>query len=89
MPVSEKTTTGKVGKKKRTIRTLWGCPLTKNRTNWCYAMCAPEDGMGYCGRPAGHAELSKTQKAILNYNLRTVEVNRLKSKQTSADGEEE
>lgn len=71
MLASEKTTTGKVGKKKRTIRTLWGCPLTKNRTNWCYAMCVPEEGLGICGRPAGHAQLSKTQLAILEHRRRT------------------
>ena len=70
MLTNEETTTGKVGKKKRTIRTLWGCPLTKNRTNWCYAMCVPEKGIGICGRPAGHAELSKTQIAILEHRRR-------------------
>ena len=70
MLTNEEVTTGKVGKKKRTIRTLWGCPLTKNRTNWCYAMCVPENGLGLCGRPAGHAQLSKTQLAILEHRRR-------------------
>lgn len=87
--LAKESTPGRVGKKKRTIRTTWGCPLTKNRTNWCYAMCTPEDGMGYCGRPAGHAQLSKTQKAILAYNLKTVEINRRKSAENPVDGEEE
>jgi hypothetical protein len=52
---------------RKTIRTKWGCPLTKNRTCWCYALCTPVDGYGDCGRPAGHAMLSRTQEAILRY----------------------
>jgi hypothetical protein len=46
-------------------RKEWGCPLTKNRSNWCYKMCAPKDGIGYCGRVAAHGILGRTQSAIL------------------------
>ncbi|MFC1705503.1 hypothetical protein ACFL59_01620 [Planctomycetota bacterium] len=55
-------------RRRRTVfREPWGCPRTKNRTNWCYAFCTPEDGLGECGRPAGHATLGRTQMAILRH----------------------
>ncbi len=46
-------------------RATWGCPRTKNRSNWCYAFCTPKNGLGECGRPAAHALLGRTQRAIL------------------------
>jgi hypothetical protein len=54
-------------RKNLTTRKEWGCPLTKNRSNWCYKMCVPKDGTGQCGRVAPHGILSRTQAAILAY----------------------
>ena len=47
--------------------TFLGCPLTKNRTPWCFAICVPEHGTGRCGRPAPHAIKSRIQIGIENY----------------------
>jgi hypothetical protein len=49
------------------------CPRANYRTQLCFALCAPVDGMGECGRAAGHAHLGRTQKAILVAKLRTME----------------
>jgi hypothetical protein len=46
------------------------CPLTGNRTQLCFALCRPVEGMGDCGRAAGHAQLGRTQLAILAYSRR-------------------
>lgn len=46
-------------------RKEWGCPRTKNRSNWCHAWCVPKDGRGDCGRLAPHGLLGRTQLAIL------------------------
>jgi hypothetical protein len=51
--------------KNRSPNREWGCPRTKSRTNWCYALCTPKNGIGECGRPAYHAYLGRRQKAIL------------------------
>ena len=51
--------------KNLTTRKQWGCPLTRNRSNWCYRICVPKDGSGYCGRVAPHGFLGRTQAAIL------------------------
>lgn len=56
---------------KRGVRgnTRVGCPLTKNRTAWCYRMCDPSaDGRGQCGRLAPHGLTSRTQRAIADRN---------------------
>ena len=45
-----------------------GCPLTKSRTLWCYKMCRPVDGLGFCGRIAPHSLSSAIQDAIRRYN---------------------
>ena len=47
-----------------------GCPKTRNRSCWCYALCTPKAGLGYCGRPAAHALLGRTQQAILAHKLK-------------------
>jgi len=45
--------------------TYLGCPLTRNRTAWCFRLCAPEaDGRGRCGRVAPHALKSRIQECI-------------------------
>jgi hypothetical protein len=47
-----------------TVRGSWGCPLTKSRTNWCYRMCMPVNGLGACGRIAPHTLRGRTDLAI-------------------------
>ena len=45
--------------------TCLGCPLTRNRTAWCFRLCEPDDeGNGRCGRLAPHGLRSKTQLSI-------------------------
>ncbi len=60
-------------KEKKTIRTnkgpreytYLGCPLTRNRSAWCYRICGPDDeGLGRCGRIAPHGLRSRTQESI-------------------------
>jgi hypothetical protein len=41
------------------------CPRANFRTQLCFALCTPENGLGECGRSAGHAQLGRTQLAIL------------------------
>ncbi len=64
-------------KTKRTIRTRkgireythLGCPLTKNRSAWCFRLCVPgADGNGPCGRLAPHGLTGRTQHAIEAHN---------------------
>lgn len=55
--------------KKNSERKEWGCPRTKNRSNWCHRWCTPKRGLGDCGRLAPHGMLGKTQQAILMYKL--------------------
>ncbi len=64
--------------KNRSPNREWGCPKTKSRTNWCYALCRPDNGIGDCGRPAFHAYRSRIQKAILE--------NRKKEKEQAREG---
>lgn len=48
-----------------------GCPLTNNRTPWCYGLCTPdEDKKGYCGRISPHALKGRTSTAIEGYKKR-------------------
>lgn len=57
-------------KKIRTVRGLrehrhLGCPLTRNRTPWCFRICEPDaDGTGVCGREAPHGLKGRTWLAI-------------------------
>ncbi len=48
--------------------TFLGCPMTKNKTPWCFRMCAPQNGIGQCGRIAAHSLSGRTQEAIRSYN---------------------
>jgi len=48
-------------------RGTWGCPLTRSRTNWCYRMCVPVNGLGVCGRIAPHTLRGRTDLAIERY----------------------
>ena len=61
----------------RTIRTskgirkhtYLGCPLTRNRSAWCFRICTPDpEGTGKCGRVAPHSLLSSTQLAIKKHD---------------------
>lgn len=52
-------------RRRPSFRRTWGCPLTKNRTPWCFSICTPAGGLGDCGRLAPHALLGRTQEAIL------------------------
>lgn len=45
--------------------TYLGCPLTRNRSAWCYRLCAPDgEGHGRCGRVAPHGLSGRTQLSI-------------------------
>ena len=48
--------------------TYLGCPLTKNRSPWCFRLCNPDtDGYGYCGRVAPHGFKSRIQQGIEDF----------------------
>ena len=51
----------------RRYRRGWGCPLTRNRSNRCYALCAPREGTGFCGRVAPHSLSGRTADAIRSH----------------------
>ena len=52
-------------------RTYLGCPMTKNRSPWCFRMCKPNaDGTGFCGRLAAHGFKSRIQQGIEEFNKR-------------------
>ena len=45
--------------------TYLGCPLTRNRSAWCFRICVPDgEGQGHCGRVAPHGLKGRTQLAI-------------------------
>ena len=49
--------------------TYLGCPLTRNRSAWCFRICVPDPGgKGRCGRVAPHSLLSNTQMAIKRHD---------------------
>jgi len=51
--------------------TYLGCPLTKNRSPWCFRMCKPNaDGSGLCGRVAPHGFKSRIQQGIEDFKKR-------------------
>jgi len=52
------------GTKLRSQLTI-GCPMARGVAGWCRGLCAPQDGLGVCGRVAPHALLSRYQLAIL------------------------
>ncbi len=53
--------------------TYLGCPLTRNRSPWCYRTCQPDaKGHGTCGRQAPHSVKSRIQQAIEDHNSRLV-----------------
>ncbi len=63
------TTTKNMNRRHRS--TYLGCPLTRNRSAWCFALCTPDmQGNGRCGRIAPHNLKSETQLSIQRYNAR-------------------
>jgi hypothetical protein len=48
--------------------TYLGCPLTNNRSAWCFRICMPDTlGNGHCGRIAPHSLTSRIQQSIIDY----------------------
>ena len=61
---------------RRTLRayTYLGCPLTKNRSPWCFRMCQLNaDGTGFCGRVAPHGLRSHIQQGIEDFKKKQAE----------------
>jgi acyl-coenzyme A thioesterase PaaI-like protein len=61
--------TQKKRKKRSTAKyTYLGCPLTHNRTPWCFRLCTPDEGgHGYCGRVAPHSLQGAIGKSIAKF----------------------
>lgn len=54
--------------------TYLGCPLTKNRSPWCFRVCQPKaDGTGSCGRIAPHSFKSRIQQGIEDFKRKQAE----------------
>ena len=54
--------------------TYLGCPLTRNRTPWCFRLCVPDvDGAGDCGRVAPHSMKSRIQQGIEDHKRKLLE----------------
>lgn len=75
---------------KRTIRTsrgireytYLGCPLTRNRSPWCFRLCMPDaEGHGECGRVAPHGLKSRIQLGIEAHREKQLEDHRSKLEQ--------
>jgi len=47
------------------------CPRASYRTQLCFKLCEPVNGIGDCGRAAGHAQLDRYQLAILEHAQRS------------------
>jgi hypothetical protein len=46
------------------LATVVTCPYNGHQVGWCKGLCTPTAGVGYCGRPAPHALIGRTQLAI-------------------------
>ena len=58
--------------------TYLGCPMTKNRTPWCFRLCKPNaDGTGFCGRVAPHGFKSRIQQGIEDFKKRQADASTL------------
>lgn len=44
--------------------TVVRCPYNGHQVGWCRGLCTPVAGVGHCGRPAAHAMMGRTQRAI-------------------------
>lgn len=64
------------GKRRLVPYTYLGCPLTRNRSAWCFRLCRPDEtGTGTCGRTAPHAMKSRLQSSIERHNRKLQEAN--------------
>jgi hypothetical protein len=55
--------------------TYLGCPITRNKTAWCYRICkTDEEGYGFCGRVAPHSLKSTIQESIEKHNRKKLEI---------------
>ena len=69
--------------------TYLGCPMTNNRSPWCFRMCRPNaDGTGLCGRVAPHGFKSRIQQGIEDFKKRQADSSTLLRYQESPRGEE-
>jgi len=46
------------------LATVVTCPYNGHQVGWCRGLCTPVEGIGHCGRPAAHALVGRTQRAI-------------------------
>ena len=54
--------------------TYLGCPLTRNRSAWCFRLCAPDgEGQGRCGRIAPHSLSSRIAESIKVFKEKELE----------------
>jgi len=71
--------------------TYRGCPLTRNRSPWCFRLCEPDaDGLGRCERVAPHGLKGHTARSIEKHNqaLLTAHLERLEQMYLSDDRNE-
>ncbi len=76
--VNQTTHTGtRMDRQRRRIRTrrgfrdytYLGCPLTRNKSPWCFRFCEPDvGGLGRCGRVAPHGLQGETARSIERHN---------------------
>ncbi len=64
--------------------TYLGCPMTKNRSAWCFRMCKPNaNGNGFCGRVAPHGFKSRIQQGIEDFKKKQADLSTLPRYQES------
>lgn len=82
LPITIEEEESRVGSEKTQIRTrkgvreysYLGCPLTRNRSAWCFRLCTPDaEGHGRCGRVAPHSLKSSIQSAIEKHKKKQFE----------------
>lgn len=67
-PKTANKTLKRIRVEKKLKYTYLGCPLTRNRTPWCFRICTPDaEGSGECGRLAPHSFKSRIQQGIEDY----------------------
>jgi len=67
--------------------TYLGCPITRNKTAWCYRICkTDEEGKGFCGRVAPHSLKSTIQDSIEKHNRKKLEIHLKKLEKSYLSG---
>ena len=67
--------------------TYLGCPITRNKTAWCYRICqTDQEGYGFCGRIAPHSLKSTIQDSIEKHNRKKLEIHLKKLEQSYLSG---